>query len=72
MDKATNEAQLRTPPDYDSIEDDDPIVAEVRRHREQILASFDYDAHRLWEAVRKAQEAHPERVVSFARKGSAR
>ena len=44
---------------------EDPIVAEVHRIREEIFAEFGYDIDRLHEETRKAQLAHPERIVSF-------
>jgi hypothetical protein len=34
--------------------DDDPIVAEVRRIREEIAARFDYDSGRIAEYVRQS------------------
>ncbi len=42
---------------------DDPIVAEVRKAREEILAEVGYDLNRLMERLRQAQEAHPERLA---------
>ena len=41
--------------DYDK-EDDDPVVAEVRRIREQILAEYNGDLHALCEAARRRTE----------------
>jgi transaldolase len=37
-------------------EDDDPIVAEVRRVREQILSEYGYDSHAYAEDVRRRTE----------------
>ena len=48
----------------------DYIVAEVHRIREEILAEVGYDFDRLYEEIRKAQLAHPERIVSFNKKRS--
>jgi hypothetical protein len=45
--------------DYDTP-DPDPIVAEVRRIREQIFAEFNYDLHAYCEYLR-AQQAKGER-----------
>ena len=44
----------------DPREDDDPIVAEVRRIREGIAARFDYDIDRITEYARQesARVAH--------------
>ena len=58
---------------------DDPIVAEVRRIREEIAAKCDYDSDRIAEYCRKEgrrireqmakeQQEHPLRVVSFNKK----
>ncbi len=49
-------------------EDDDPIVAEVRRIREEIFAEYNYDLNTLFEAMRrKTEEARMagKTVVSF-------
>ena len=32
--------------DWDAIVDDDPVVAEVRRIRYEIMAEFDFDSQR--------------------------
>jgi hypothetical protein len=42
--------------DYDKI-DDDPIVAEVRRAREEIAAEFNYDLRAICEDVQRQQAA---------------
>ncbi len=42
--------------DYDKP-DDDPIVAEVRRAREKIAASFNYDLKAIIEDARQRTEA---------------
>jgi len=42
----------------------DPVLAEVRRIKEEIAAEHGYDVARIIAAARKAQEAHPERIVS--------
>ena len=38
---------------------DDPIVAEVRRLREEIAGSFDYDIHKMFADLR-TREASPD------------
>ncbi len=40
--------------DYDKI-DDDPVVAEVRRAREELAAEFDFDIGRMCEEMRKRE-----------------
>jgi hypothetical protein len=41
--------------DYDKP-DDDPIVAEVRRAREEIAARFNYDLNAIFENARRCTE----------------
>jgi hypothetical protein len=40
--------------DYDK-EDEDPIVAEVRRAREEIFAEYGYDLQAMFEAFQKRE-----------------
>lgn len=47
---------------------DDPIVKEVRKAREEILASFNNDLKAMWEDARRAQYSSGHRVVSFNKK----
>lgn len=42
---------------------DDPIVAEVRRVREELSAEFDFDPKAIFEDLRKRQAALGERLV---------
>lgn len=44
--------------DYDKP-DDDPIVAEVRRAREEIAAQFDYDVRAVFEHYQRKQASSP-------------
>jgi hypothetical protein len=44
--------------------DDDPIVADVRRAREEIAAQFNYDLTTLWENLRLQQPASGRTYVS--------
>jgi hypothetical protein len=44
--------------------DDDPIIAEIRRFREEYLASFGYDMKLLLEDVRRHAQKFPNRRVS--------
>jgi hypothetical protein len=46
-------------------EDNDPIVAEVRRNREALFASFGYDMDRMYEQILKDQQKRGDRLVSF-------
>jgi hypothetical protein len=46
---------------------DDPIVAEVRRMREQLAAQFRFDVKAIFEDLRKRQTALGDRVVSRQR-----
>jgi hypothetical protein len=43
----------------------DPIVEEVRRVREAYAASFDYDLERMFEDLRRSQQAEGRPVVSL-------
>jgi hypothetical protein len=44
--------------------DPDPIVAEVRRAREEIFAEYDFDLRKMMEAMMKRQREHPELYAS--------
>jgi hypothetical protein len=48
--------------------DSDPIVEEVRRVRQEYAKQFGYDLHALAADLRKHEEQHSERLVSFAPK----
>jgi hypothetical protein len=43
----------------------DPIVAETRRWREELMAETDYDLTSLTERLMKSQTRHGERLVSL-------
>jgi hypothetical protein len=45
--------------------DTDPIVEEVRRVRQEYAKQFEYDLHALAADLRKHEEQHSERLVSF-------
>jgi len=47
----------------DSLNDDDPIVAEVRRARDEIAATCDYDYDRIAEYVRQQAREIRERMA---------
>ena len=44
---------------------DDPIVAEIRRIREEFARRFNYDVEAMAEYLRMKEQEHPERLVSF-------
>jgi hypothetical protein len=44
---------------------EDPIVAETRRLREEMMSEVGDDLDALFELIQKRQSAHPERLVSF-------
>jgi hypothetical protein len=43
----------------------DPIVEEVRRVREEYAKQFNYDLHAIADDLRRQEQLHPERLVSF-------
>jgi len=43
----------------------DPIVEEVRRVREEYAKRFNYDVHAIADDLRKQEQQHPDRLVSF-------
>ena len=43
----------------------DPIIEEVRRIREEYAKRFDYDLRAIAADLRKREQRHPERLVSF-------
>ena len=44
---------------------DDPIVEEVRRIRDEYAKQFDYDLRAMAADLRKCEQAHPDRLVTF-------
>ena len=42
---------------------DDPILAEVRKARDEMACEANYDIHTLCERLREAERQHPERLV---------
>lgn len=56
------------PPADDEHWGSDPIVAEVRRAREEIAAICDYDIHKIGEYVRYCTQDLPGKRVSFDEK----
>ena len=47
---------------------EDPIVEEVRRVRQEYAKRFNYDLHAIAADLRKREQEHPERLVSFPAK----
>ncbi len=43
----------------------DPIVEEVRRVREEYAKRFNYDVHAIVDDLRKQEQQHVDRLVSF-------
>ncbi len=50
----------------------DPIVEEVRRIRQEYAKQFDYDVRAIAEDLRKREQQHPDRLVSFPAKPASR
>jgi len=53
---------------YPRVMATDPVVEEVRRIRRLYAERFDYDIHAMVDALRKEQQKHPERLVTFPSK----
>lgn len=51
---------------------DDPIVEEVRRIRQEYAKEFDYDVRAIAVDLRRRQQGHIERLVSFPAKPARR
>ncbi len=45
----------------------DPLIDEVRQRRRELLARYDNDLGKLFEAIRKIQSEHPEKVRDHRR-----
>ncbi len=42
----------------------DPVVAEVRAARAELMKECGYDLNRLFQRLREYQQAHPERLIT--------
>ena len=42
---------------------EDPLIDEVRQRRKELLAEYDNDLDKFFEALRKTQEQHPEKIM---------
>ena len=51
---------------------DDPIVAEVRRVRQDYARKFGYDLDAMAADLQRKEREHPERLISFAPKPARR
>jgi len=47
---------------------DDPIVAEIRKYREDFAKRFNYDIAAMVEYLRGQEQRHPERLTSLSPK----
>jgi len=47
---------------------EDPVVAEVRQHRERRAARFNYDIHAIARDARERQKRSGHEIVSFVQK----
>ena len=47
----------------DSKEPPDPLIDEVRERRRQLWAQHDNDINKVYEAIKRLQEQHPEKLV---------
>lgn len=50
----------------------DPIIEEVRRVRQEYVKRHNYDLHAIAADLRKQEQEHPERLVSFPAKSPRR
>ena len=46
----------------------DPLVEEVRKRRQELMAEYDYDPKKILQAVKKEEEKHADRLVSLNKK----
>ncbi len=47
----------------------DPLIDEVRQRRRDLLARYDNDLNKLFEAIQRLQAEHPEKMVDHRRRG---
>ena len=47
----------------DTTQSSDPLIDEVRRRRRDLFADCDNDPQKLFEAIRRLQAEHPEKVI---------
>jgi F0F1-type ATP synthase membrane subunit b/b' len=46
----------------------DPVVEEVRKRRQELMAEYDYDPKKILQAIKKEEEKHADRLVSLNKK----
>ena len=46
----------------------DPLIDEVRQRRKDLFARCDYDLRKLFEAIKREQEKHPEKVFDLRKR----
>ena len=44
---------------------EDPIIEEVRRIRQEYSGRFNYDLNEMMEDLRKLEQRHPDKLVSY-------
>ena len=45
----------------------DPLIDEVRQRRRELAAKYDNDLDKLYEAIKRRQDQHPEKVGDLRR-----
>ena len=50
---------------------EDPIVAEVHRAREKLMAAYNFDINAMFADIRRRQESLGERLVRLKKRGDA-
>ncbi len=48
----------------------DPLIDEVRQRRRELAAKYDNDLDKLYEAIKRRQDEHPEKVGDLRRRRS--
>jgi F0F1-type ATP synthase membrane subunit b/b' len=46
----------------------DPVVEEVRKRRQELMAEYDYDPKKILQAIRKEEEKYANRLVYSTQK----
>ena len=46
----------------------DPVVEEVRKRRQELMAEYDYDPKKILEAIKKERYKYTDRLVSLNKK----
>ena len=46
----------------------DPLVEEVRKRRQELMAEYDYDPKKILQAIRKEEEKYSDRLVYSTKK----